>query len=220
MDCAGTIDKYSGDSIMAFFGAPIYSADHAKSACHTALRMQKRLQKLKEIWSDQKKPFFSTRIGINTGKMVVGNMGSKNKFNYTVLGDAVNLASRLEGANKLYKTHIIIGEETCSQIDESFVVKTLDIVKVKGKTKPVKIFELICLKNDLTQEMESFLSIYEKAFSKIRKRDWKEAIELLQQANRIIPQDSACKIHLTRCKQYITSPPPDDWDGTYQLTSK
>lgn len=220
MNCGGTIDKYSGDSIMAFFGAPIYSPDHAKSVCKASLCMQNRLQELKKIWAKEGKPFFSTRIGINTGKMVVGNMGSKSKFNYTVLGDAVNLASRLEGANKLYKTRIIIGEETYEQLDDSFVTRELDIVKVKGKNRPVKIFDLICLKENLTQEMENFLNPYGKAVTEMLNHNWEKAIDLLQQANQIIPDDSPCKIHIARCREYLISPPQNDWDGSYQLTSK
>jgi adenylate cyclase len=138
----GTIDKYEGDLIMAIFGAPVPQTDHAVRACLTALAMQERLAEMRELWKREGKPPLKARIGINTGPVVVGNMGSSIKFNYTVIGDAVNLASRLEGENKEYGTSIMIGESTYRVVKEAIETRYLGEVVVKGKTVPVKVYEV------------------------------------------------------------------------------
>ncbi|MFN3821777.1 MAG: CHASE2 domain-containing protein, partial [bacterium] len=143
VDNGGIIDKYEGDLIMAEFGAPIWREDHAQRACNAALGMHKRLAELYPRWAEEKKPLLVSRIGINSGEMLVGNMGSDVVFDYTVMGDAVNLASRLEGVNKVYGTRIIIGEETFRYINGQFFTRPLDRLRVKGKEVPVEVFELI-----------------------------------------------------------------------------
>ncbi|MEW6534777.1 MAG: CHASE2 domain-containing protein [Candidatus Auribacterota bacterium] len=220
MENSGTIDKYSGDAIMAFFGAPLFFETHAQSACYAALAMQRKLKEMRTETETSGIPYFATRIGINTGKMVVGNMGSDNKFNYTVIGDAVNLASRLEGTNKFYKTSIVIGEDTQRKLDDSFITRELDSVKVKGKTQPVRIFELIETKEFLTKEILSFLEIYRQGIKLIHERRWKQAADFFEQALKINPDDTAARLHLSRCQEYCVTPPDPDWDGAYELKSK
>lgn len=216
MQHGGTIDKYSGDSIMAFFGAPIYFSDHAHQACSAALAMQLKLDELREKSSKSGRPFFATRIGINTGKMVVGNMGSKQKFNYTVLGDAVNLASRLEGANKLYNTMIIIGDETHKTLGTPFHTRELDLVKVVGKNQPVRIFELL----NPSGISEEFLSYYNNGMSLFRTRKWNDALTRFRQALKVNSSDKPSQIHCERCMNYLSTPPPEEWNGAYSLETK
>lgn len=144
----GTIDKYMGDAIMAFWGAPIPEKDHAYLACLAALKQVKELAKLQEKWREQNWPKLDIGAGLNTGEAVVGNMGSSRRMDYTVMGDTVNLASRLEGANKTYYTHIIISESTYEKVKDRVVVRELDYIRVKGKLKPVTIYELLDIKNE------------------------------------------------------------------------
>jgi adenylate cyclase len=138
----GTLDKFVGDQIMALFGAPYHFADHAERACRTAVEMVKELRALQKQWSEARREYFQIGVGINTGQMIVGNLGSAQLFDYTVIGDEVNLASRLEGANKFYQTTIIIGENTYRQVGSKAIVRELDVVRVVGKRKPVRIYEL------------------------------------------------------------------------------
>ncbi|MBU1078105.1 MAG: CHASE2 domain-containing protein [Spirochaetes bacterium] len=145
----GTLDKYVGDEIMAFWGAPVPQPDHALLACKAALAQMKYLENvLYPKLEKEKKPLLYIGIGVNTGNMTVGNMGSKSRMDYTLMGDEVNLGSRLEGANKVYSTGIIISESTYEQVKKEVVARELDIIRVKGKSKPVKIFELMDLKNE------------------------------------------------------------------------
>jgi len=133
----GIIDKYEGDAIMAEFGVPVSYPDHPKKACITALEMQKKLEELRLKWKSENRPQFKARIGINTGEVIVGNMGSQTVFDYTVIGDHVNLGARLESANKFYKTYIMISEYTYELIKDDFYTRPLDLIKVKGKQKPI-----------------------------------------------------------------------------------
>ena len=213
----GTIDKYNGDSIMAFFGAPIYFADHATKACQAAIAMINRINELQDEWKRAGAPPFFTRIGINTGKMIVGNMGSRNKFNYTVLGDAVNLASRLEGANKFYKTQIIIGDQTYRRLDKKVVTRELDSVKVVGKKRPERIFQVI---PHATRRYRTFLKQYHKGRHKMRRKDFQGAVDAFLDALKIYKKDAPAQLHLHRCKGFIKNPPNKNWDGSYELQSK
>jgi adenylate cyclase len=141
----GTLDKFVGDEIMALFGAPIHYPDHAEKACLTALEMAAELERLCTQWRKEGREGFEIGIGINTGDMVVGNLGSNQLFDYTVIGDNVNLGARLEAINKNFETkyHIIISDSTYQQVKEKALVRQLDSVMVKGKTKPVLIYELL-----------------------------------------------------------------------------
>ncbi|MCS7229525.1 MAG: CHASE2 domain-containing protein [Candidatus Kryptonium sp.] len=217
----GTIDKYIGDAIMAFWGAPVPDENHAYNACITALEMQEKLKELREKWRKLKRPEIKMRIGINTGRVIIGNMGSKVKFNYTVVGDDVNLASRLEGANKEYGTSIMIGEATYNKVKDKFIVRELDLLVVKGKTEPVRVYELIGLANDnLPENMKRFIEIYNAGLELYRAMEWDKAIEKFTQALEVNPNDYTCKLYIQRCLHFKETPPPLNWTGVFILQTK
>ncbi len=217
----GMLDKYEGDAIMAVFGAPVEMPEHAELACRSALQMQTRLEKLRLQWEKEGKPALHCRIGINSGDMVVGNMGSHNRFDYTVLGDSVNLASRLEGANKLYDTKIMIGEETYNLVKDKFVSRPLDLLRVKGKNKPVKVYELIAENNNsLPQEFLEMLKEYNEGFENYLKCNWEWAANHFRQVLQIQKQDGPSRLYLLRCQEFQTNPPSEDWDGVFTMKTK
>jgi len=217
----GTIDKYIGDAIMAFWGAPKEIEDHAYLACKSAIENQELLRKLrKEKWLQENRPLFNARIGINTGELIVGNMGSDTRLNYTVIGDSVNLASRLEGINKYYKTNIICSENTYKLIKDRIVTRKLDIVSVKGKTKPESIFEIIGLKGKVSDKYESFIQIFEDAFYYYSINQFRFAYEKFQKAKEINPYDKTTRIFIERCVNNIKNPPDKNWNGVYIHTEK
>ena len=215
----GTLDKYMGDAIMAFFGAPIPFNDHAKYACRTALENIEKLWQLQKEYQKKGLPMIDVGIGLNTGEMSVGNMGSDTVRNYTVMGDAVNLGSRLEGINKQYGTRIIISEFTQKEVDDDFVTREIDWVRVKGKAEPVRIFELVAegKTDDKNQEM---LNWFNEGFNKYHSMQWNEAIADFSKALDINPADPVSKLYVQRCKDYVTAPPESDWDGVFVMTTK
>ncbi len=217
----GTIDKYIGDAIMAFWGAPVPDENHAYNACITALEMQEKLRELREKWKKLGRPEIKMRIGINTGRVIVGNMGSKVKFNYTVIGDDVNLASRLEGANKEYGTNIMIGESTYEKVKDKVIVRELDLLVVKGKTEPVRVYELIGPVNDtLPDEVKKFIEIYHLGLKFYRMKEWDKAIENFSKALEIFPNDYTCKLYIQRCAYFKETPPPPNWSGVFIMQTK
>jgi len=217
----GTLDKYEGDAIMAIFGAPLDIGNHAVKACKTALQMQRHLEKLRSEWKKKGLPELYQRIGLNTGGMIVGNMGSSRRFDYTVVGDAVNLASRLEGANKLYDTQILIGEGSFLKAREQIVARLLDLVRVKGKKQPVKIYELIAMKSDpLDIKTREVLDYFQQGLQHYLARNWDWAINQFRQALQIKPTDGPSRLYLLRCQEYMHHPPPEDWDGVFTMKSK
>lgn len=221
MKSGGTLDKYEGDAIMAFWGAPVDQPDNAKRACFTAIDMQKKLSQMREVWKKEGKPELITRIGLNTGEMIVGNMGSAERFDYTVMGDAVNLGSRLEGANKQYGTNIMIGEMTYLRAKDYIITRELDKITVKGKLLPVKVYELIAKKEDgISKEMEELLNLYNEGLKAYTERRWNDGILLFSKALEIKPDDGPSKTYLERCQNYLNNPPPDDWDGVYVMKTK
>ena len=162
----GTLKEYVADELMAIFGAPVYQPDHAKKACESAIEMSKRLGALRKIWKKQNRPVLKARIGINTGAMLVGNLGSTYRFSYGVIGDQVNLASRLEGLSSIYGTEILIGENTAKEIKNDFHLRKIDLVRVKGRNQAAHIYELIDKDSSpLTEKMYRFLENYNKGFS-------------------------------------------------------
>ncbi|MDR3248602.1 MAG: CHASE2 domain-containing protein, partial [Treponema sp.] len=181
MENRGTIDKYEGDAIMAFFGAPLYREDHAALACRSAIRIKQAERELnKRIIAEQLSPYpLYTRIGVNTGEMIVGNMGAANKMDYTVMGSAVNLASRLEGVNKHYHTRgILISEYTKEKIGDEFLCKKLDRVRVVGISNPVRLYELVGLRREADDGQLEYFADWEKAFRYFEERDFKKALEI------------------------------------------
>ncbi|HPK53036.1 MAG TPA: CHASE2 domain-containing protein [Smithellaceae bacterium] len=215
----GTLDKYMGDAIMAVFGAPLDQPDHAKRACLTALDMMAELHRLQKKWQEEGKPPLNIGIGINSGDMVVGNMGSQMRFDYTVMGDMVNLGSRLEGINKEYGSNIIFSEFTYNVVKDAMCCRELDWVRVKGKKLPVKIYELLGEKKDEGRWKE-FISKFEEGLALYRAAKWDEAIAAFREAMKIKPEDAASQLYIERCKNLQENPPPEPWDGVFTMTRK
>ncbi len=219
----GTIDKYIGDGIMAFWGAPVKLPNATYCACKAVLACQKRLQDLNIKWSQEGKPELHTRIGLHTGNTVVGNLGSDDRMNYTIIGDSVNLASRLEGANKLYGTNIIISEATYQQVAKQFHCRLLDIVAVKGKRVSVKIYELIAEKTTpLPEEMQQFCAEYAEGLEAYLRQDWGTALAIFKELQKRFPTDESVQLFISRCHKFQHSPDklPPDWNGVATLEDK
>ncbi len=215
----GTLDKYIGDALMAFYGAPLDQPDHPRRACLSALEMMEGLKALNEKWIKEGKKPLDIGIGINTGPMMVGNMGSEQRFDYTVMGDAVNLGSRLEGANKSYKTHILISESTYEQVQDEFVCMELDSVRVKGKKQPVHIFELVSRKELLARDMEAIARFHE-GLHLYKEQQWDRAIETFENVNAMDQTLYAARLYIERCNELKAAPPGADWDGVFTMTTK
>jgi adenylate cyclase len=215
----GLLDKYIGDAIMAVFGAPLDQPDHALRACRTAIGMMSELRRLREKWAAEGRPDVNIGVGINTGDMVVGNMGSQMRFDYTVMGDSVNLASRLEGTNKEYGTNIIISEFTYESIKDELFCRELDAVRVKGKKLPVRIYELLGEKKDARQWQE-FVVHFETGLAKYRAGLWDEAIAAFRGVIHVRPTDFPAKLYIDRCEALKESPPVGEWDGVFTMTKK
>lgn len=215
----GTLDKYMGDAIMAFWGAPIHFKDHAKHACRCALAMLVKLKELQAAYKAKGLPEIDIGIGLNTGEMSVGNMGSETVRSYTVMGDAVNLGSRLEGINKQYGTRIIISEFTREAIKDSFVTREVDWVRVKGKAQPVRIFELVA-EGHVPEKTATLLRLFDEGFRRYHEKEFEKAIEAFTQALHAQPDDACSQLYLERCQDYLAEPPPADWDGVYNMKSK
>ncbi|MGA1870036.1 MAG: CHASE2 domain-containing protein [bacterium] len=218
LDHFGFLDKFIGDAIMAVYCTPIKREDHAVLSCQTALKMQNELTVINEKYRPQKLSEIKIGIGINSGEMVIGNFGSKQRFDYTVLGDNVNLASRLEGITKVFGVKIIISEYTQQLIHNRWPVRELDIVRVKGKIKPVKIFELISLDDDI-HLFEALCARYYEGLEAFRNRKWEDGLKKFQEALLLNPDDGPSKYYLERCLHYQKHPPPSDWDGISTITS-
>lgn len=216
----GTVDKYEGDAIIAFFGAPQHFEDHALRCCTAAIEQQKRLAEMQKIWKAEGRHVLRVRMGINTGTAVVGNMGSRTRFDYTVMGDSVNLASRLEGANKAYGTYSMISGSTYEAVKSEVEVRRLDVIRVVGKKEPVPVYELIDLKGSLSDKQKELIAKYYQGLELFGNRQWKEAKKAFQDALKIVPDDSPSSTYIERCNIYAKTPPPADWDGVFELTSK
>ncbi len=214
----GLLDKYIGDAIMAVFGAPLDQPDHAERACRTAIEMTEELGKLQKKWEAEGRPVIRIGVGINTGDMVVGNMGSDMRFDYTVMGDSVNLGARLEGINKEYGTSIVISEYTYDKINGRLFCREIDSVRVKGKHVPVKIYELICDIKD-AGSWAGFMEIFNKGLDLYKKGSWDEAVAAFNRALEIKPGDSVSGLYIRRCNELKNSP-PDNWDGVFTMTRK
>jgi adenylate cyclase len=216
----GTVDKYMGDAIMAFWGAPRPQSDHARRACDTAVEMMRALEVLNRQWQAEGKEKLNIGIGINTGPMTVGNMGSQKRLDYTVMGDSVNLGSRLEGLNKEYGTSIIISDSTLAQIGDGYVTRYLDLVIVKGRSAPVAVYQLIGREGEVSAEQRQALAVYEEGSRLYTSRDWLGAAAKFQEVIRLDPNDAPAALYLERCEALMTDPPPEEWDGVYVMTHK
>jgi len=216
----GLLDKYIGDAIMAIWGAPLDQPDHPRRACATALEMIEALSQLQKKWASEGMPELNIGVGISTGPMVVGNMGSERRFSYTVMGDSVNLGSRLEGLNKVYGTRIIVSETTWQWVKEEILGRELDAVRVKGKATPVRIYELIASHGQATAEQRALGQDFQSALEAYRRQDWDEALKILQGILDRTRQDAPSRLYIERCQVLKKNPPPPDWDGVFTLTTK
>lgn len=214
------LDKYIGDGIMALFGIPVPSREHALDACRAALECQAALVALNAEFKREGHPQLKTRIGLNSGEVSAGYMGGAERSDYSVLGDAVNLAARLEGANKEYGTSIMLSESTRKLIADAFVVRELDVIRVVGKRVPTAIFELVAPAGGPLPFSPDFLPAYEAALVDYKARRWVEAEAGFRKALQLKPGDEPANIYADRCKTFRHQPPPPDWEGVFELTSK
>ena len=214
----GTLDKFIGDAIMAFWNDPIEQADHATRACLTAVSAQARLRELAARMRARGLPEMSARIGVNTGLATVGNMGAKGQVNYTLIGDEVNLASRLEGVNKEFGTKIIVSEATYLPAKDRVEARELAVIKVKGKKQGVRIYELLGVKGEVPADRLEAARRFEKGLETFRARKFGAAWEIFLSSHQA--GDTAADPYVALCEEYQAAPPPPDWDGAYQMTHK
>lgn len=217
----GTLDKFIGDAVMAFWNFPRKQEDHAARACLCALAMQRKIDELQIGWAERGLPRVSARAGLNTANVVVGYMGSvKAQMNFTCMGDGVNLASRLEGANKEYSTALMVSDATYQRAKHVVAGRFLDFLAVKGKKEPVKVHELVCEVGKEPPGWKEMVELYDHAIQLHLDRKWDEAIAAFEQLLTRWPDDGPSKTYIARCNQYKENPPPEGWDGRYILTHK
>lgn len=234
----GTLDKYIGDAIVAFFGAPIPQEDHAYKACVVSQLMQYRLTDLRKKWRNEGEKWpeivqhMRNRIGINTGVMVTGNMGSESRFNYTMMGDNVNIAARCESGAKQFGVYTMVTSDTKEEAEkygDRCVFRYLDRIVVKGRTEPVEVFEIMGLREHLDEKNFSCKDKFEEGMAAYQKRNWNKAIELFKESSELekfIPNDDSfiytnpSKVYIDRCEVMRENPPPEDWNGVYKMNSK
>lgn len=219
LECGGTLDKYIGDGLMALWGAPLPAADHAVLACRAALKMQEEFRLLQVGWRIRGLTRLEVRLGLHSGPVVAGNVGSKERLDYTVLGDTVNLAARLETVNKVYGTRIIISEATRQQLPDTFLVRELDRVQVRGREGPVTIFELLG-RMDPHAAQPPWLSRFAAGRQAYLHRDWHRAGTYFQEVLSLKKGDRPAQIFLARCREYEISPPAADWNGLHVVDGK
>jgi adenylate cyclase len=218
--CGGTIDKFIGDAIMAFWGAPAPAPGHAAQACVAAIRSQRKLAELRATATEPWLAKLHARIGIATGEVLVGNIGTPERFNYTVMGDTVNLASRLQSLGKLYGTAILVSEPAYQAARAHVVGRPVDIVQVKGKHRGVRIYELLCLASDDDEPARALAAAFEEGLAAYVARDFRGAADCFERALLLRSQDPPASLLLDRCRRFMRSPPPEDWDGVYVATEK
>ena len=226
----GTLDKYIGDAIVAFYGAPVPLERHEYQACLTALKMEKKLEIMRSKWASEGDwpelvHNIRHRVGLNSGEMVTGNMGSSMRMNYTMMGDTVNLAARLESSAKQYGIYIQVAEETYKVCKEKFIWRDLDYVVVMGKKEPAQVFELIAEAGNMTDGYDKILDAYHDALGLYKKQEWGKAIEAFKASDKLedmFPgrKTNPSRIYIPRCEFYMENSPGDDWDGSWTLTSK
>jgi len=215
----GTIDKYMGDAIMALFGAPLVRPDHPRLACRAALEMTIALKNLNAHWQNIGRPVLRIGVGVNSGPVTVGNMGSDRLFDYTAIGDNVNLASRLEGLNKYYGTSILISQSTADQLGGAFILREVDLVKVKGKAQAAGIFEVIG-EGDPAPKLTRFLDAFHQGLALYRGRRWLESLASFTEAQETYPEDAATLRYLALIKKYLETPPGPEWVAVTTMDGK
>lgn len=211
-----TVDKMIGDAVMAFWGAPIDDPDHARHALEAVLAVRERLAELEAEWVAEGLPALPTRFGLHTGDVVVGNVGSHARLSYTVLGDTVNLAARLEGANKAFGTYVLVSGDFKDAVGDGFVWRLIDHVAVKGRAMPIEVYEPLGREGEVDEARLAAARTYEDAFARYCRREWDAAIEALEPLG---DETSAARLR-ERCARLAAAPPDDDWDAVTRLTEK
>ena len=216
----GTIDKFEGDAIIAFWGAPLELPDHATIACHAAIDMQKKNEEMRKTLREQNRPMLYTRIGMSSGSVVVGNMGSADRMDYTMMGDVVNLAARLEGVNKFYQTFTMIPQSTYELAKDDIDTRQLDVIRVVGKKEPISVYEVLERKNQTSSEKSGVVEKYLKALKLYEERNFADASKEFEKVLAIDPDDGPSQTYVKRCGVFLETPPEKDWDGVYTFTEK
>jgi adenylate cyclase len=220
----GTLDKYIGDAVMAFWGAPFEDRDHATKGCHAALEMITRLKEMQKKWRSEGRPVLDIGVGLCTGVASVGNMGSTLRYGYTALGDIVNLSSRIEGLNKEYATHILLSDTTYGAVEDPLLVfRELDLIRVKGKSQPVTLYELVAARGTPegdAPDLEQHLEFFAQGRACYRERRWQDAQMVFEKLLERWPDDGPARMYLNRCKEYLVAGPEENWDGVYVMTHK
>ena len=216
LDLGGTLDKYEGDAIIAFWNAPVDQPDHALRACRAALRCRQRLADLREEFRGRYGHEVRMRIGVNSGPAVVGNMGSERRFDYTAMGDTMNLASRLEGAGKVYGVSTLVGEETERRVRDEILAREVDVIRVVGKKQPIRVFELLGEKGTVPAEELEKAARFGRALETYRTQRFSEAAAMFE----AIAGDPVAAVYAGRARKSAASPPPGDWDGVFELDNK
>ena len=216
----GTIDKFEGDAIIAFWGAPLELPNHATVACHAAIDMQKKNEEMRKTLREQNRPMLYTRMGMSSGPVVVGNMGSADRMDYTMMGDVVNLAARLEGVNKFYQTFTMISQSTYELAKDDIDTRQLDVIRVVGKKEPIQVYEVLERKNQTSSEKSGVVEKYLKALKLYQERNFADASKEFEKVLAIDPDDGPSKTYVKRCGVFLETPPEKDWDGVYTFTEK
>ena len=226
----GTLDKYIGDAIVAFYGAPVPLEGHEYHACMTALEMDKKLKMMREKWTEEGDwpelvHNIRHRVGLNSGDMVTGNMGSSMRMNYTMMGDTVNLAARLEPAAKQYGVYNFVAHNTYKAVKDEFEWRLLDYLVVKGKKKPVKAYELISLKDKMDSNQSELLGVFNEAQNLYFKQDWNNALKKFIKSSQLEEDflyrpTTPSKIYIDRCEEFLKNPPPKNWNGVWEMKTK
>ncbi len=216
----GTVDKFEGDAIIAFFGAPNTMENHAEVACRASIDMQKKLASMRSKWKLEGRPELKMRIGLYSGNAVVGNMGSVNRMDYTMMGDTVNIAARLEGVNKVYGTYSMAGESTLESVGDDIFTRQIDHVAVVGRAEPVAIYQLLGLNEEIDSKTKSAMDLYLEGVKCYRDQQWSKARKIFNDVLEIIPDDSPSVTMIKRCDEYEITPPVEGWDGSFSMTTK
>jgi len=219
IDQGGTIDKYMGDAIMALFGAPLEQPDHARQACRAALRMEDTLEELNRQWTKQGRPPLRIGVGVNSGPVAVGNMGSDRLFDYTAIGDNVNLASRLEGLTKYYGTNVLISQATAEALENGFIIRDVDRVQVKGKAQASGIFEVMG-EGEPDPELARFLTAYHQGLALYRQQHWPDSIAAFEEALAVQPDDKPSQRYLALARKHQETPPEPEWQAVTVMEEK
>ena len=220
----GTLDKYIGDAVMAFWGAPFEEPGHATNGCQAALEMIARLKEMQKKWRAEGRPVLDIGVGLSTGVASGGNMGSALRYGYTALGDTVNLSARLEGMNKDYGSHILLSETTYAQVEDPLLIfRELDLIRAKGKLQPITLYELVAARGTPegdAPELQEHLELFALGRACYRKRRWQDAQIVFEQILERWPDDGPALTYLNRCREYYVAGPEQDWDGVHVMTHK